>query len=425
MGKLWGALFLLLFPFAASAANVDDDFLAAREAYRSGQATKLEGYAKRLKGYILEPYVVYWQLNLRLDQLSPSDARAFMATYRDTPLAERLRSDWVRLLGRNQQWDLFEEELPRVSGDDLELTCYSLQSRMRLNPAETLREVRPLWFVGKDVPENCVPLFNALVANGLLSTDDLWTRMRLGLESGQLGIVRRVVPYLPAAQAPDLKVLESISTNPAGYLEQKSLNYKLRAGRETVMFAVHRLARTSPQQAARHWTKLEENFPADDRAYVWGLIAYIGAMRHDPDALAWYGRAGDMSDVQLAWKVRAALRAGDWKEVLAAIDSMTQSEGADPGWRYWKARALKALGRGAEGEELLKPLATEFNFYGQLALEELGGKTALPTSTFKPTPEDARAMSQLPGIRRALELYRLGLRAEANREWLLTLRGFE
>ena len=57
------------------------------------------------------------------------------------------------------------------------------------------------------------------------------------------------------------------------------------------MFAVHRLARTSPQQAARHWTKLEENFAAEERAYVWGLIAYLGAMRHDPDALAWFRRA--------------------------------------------------------------------------------------------------------------------------------------
>ena len=425
MRSISGGLFLLLFSLTALAASVDDDFLAAREAYRTGQAAKLDGYAKRLKGYVLEPYVAYWQLNLRLEQRSPQEIRAFLAAYRDTAVADRVRSDWVKMLGRSQQWSLFEEELPLVAGEDLDITCYALQSRMRLNPNEPLREARALWFVGRDMPESCAPLFDALVANGMLTGNDLWTRIRLALETGQVGVVRRVSTYLPAAQAPDLKALEGISSNPSAFLEQKKLDYKLRAGRETVMYAVHRLARTSPQQAASHWTKLEENFEKDDRAYVWGMIAYLGAMRHDADALKWYARAGDLSDLQLAWKVRAALRARDWQQVLAATETMTQMESADPAWRYWRARSLKAVGRGEEALELLKPLAVDFSFYGQLALEELGGKTVLPDSSFKPSAGDVRAMGQVPGIRRALELYRLGLRVEGNREWLWTVRRFD
>src|SRR5262245_261415 len=93
-------LLLLLSVFTAEAAGLDDDFLAAREAYRTGQATKLDGYAKRLRGHILEPYVAYWQLGPRIEQASPEEIRAFLSTYRDTPVAERLRTDWIRLLGR-------------------------------------------------------------------------------------------------------------------------------------------------------------------------------------------------------------------------------------------------------------------------------------------------------------------------------------
>ena len=73
----------------------------------------------------------------------------------------------VKLLGKNQQWEQFEEELPRVVGEDVEITCYSLQSRMRLNPTETLKEARPLWFLGRDLPENCTPLFNALAKSSM------------------------------------------------------------------------------------------------------------------------------------------------------------------------------------------------------------------------------------------------------------------
>src|SRR5262245_20864933 len=263
-----GGFLLLLFVVAAPAATLDEDFLAARDAYRSGQSTKVAAYAKRFKGHIFEPYLAYWQLNPRLEQADPGEVRAFLSQYRDTPLAERLRIDWLKLLGKNQQWDMFEAELPHVVNDDLELTCYALQARVRLNAAETLKQARPLWFVGRDQPESCTPLFNALAANGLISTDDIWTRIRLTLEAGQVGVARRAAAYLPAGQGPEAGVLEAVFSNPAGFLEQKTLSYRTRAGRETVMFAVHRLARTSPQQAARHWTLLEAGFPAEDRAYV-------------------------------------------------------------------------------------------------------------------------------------------------------------
>src|SRR5262249_9238662 len=155
--------------------------------------------------------------------------------------SERLRSDWLKGLGKNQQWDLFEQEFPRVANEDLELTCYALQARMRVNSAETLKEARPLWFVGKDQPESCTPLFNALAAGGLLSTDDRWIRVRLPLEAGRVGTARRAAAYLPAGQAPEAGTLEAVFSNPAGYLEQKNLNLRPRAGRETAMFAVHRL----------------------------------------------------------------------------------------------------------------------------------------------------------------------------------------
>ena len=49
----------------------------------------------------------------------------------------------------------------------------------------------------------------------------------------------------------------------------------------------------------------------------------------------------------------------------------------------------------------------------------------MPAAGFRPSAEDLRVMNQLPGIRRALELYRLGLRGEGNREWLFTIRNLD
>ena len=425
MNRIWIALLVLIAATARGAA-LDDEFLAAREAYRAGAAARLDQHAARLKGHLLEPYVAYWQLAMRLERASTEDVRAFLAAHRDGPLAERLRKEWLKALGRRGEWELFNAELPLLAADDIEITCYTLRGRLLINASDTLPEARPLWFVARNLPDSCTPLFEALVAAGMLSNDDLWTRVRLALEAGQVRVARRVAEWLPAGQAPEARVLESVASNPAGYLERpQAFKLKSRAGREAVLFAVHRLARTSPQQAARHWLKIEERFSREDRAYLWGMLGYLGAMRHDSEALDWYTRAGDLSDLQLAWKARAALRARDWQQVHASIDAMTGTESSDPAWRYWKARALKAQGHAEAAAALLAPLAAEFNFYGQLAQEELGGKITAPAARYKPGAEDVRAMSQHPGLRRALALYGLDLRAEANREWLWAIRAFD
>ena len=412
---------LALFAFlaAAQAADSDKDFLAATEAFRTGNAVRLDAHARRLRGHVLEPYVLYYQHRMRLEDASPEEVRAFAAAHQDSPISEQLRVEWLKSLGRKQQLELFDEEFAGLRDADVELTCYALQSRARAYPEQALEEARPLWFVPRSLPESCAPLMNALRTSGALSTEDIWTRIRYALESGRVSLARQLAGYLPPGEAPAPRALEAARSNPAGYLERGRFDLKHRGGRESVMFAAHRLARTSPAQAARHWSSLEDRFSPQERSYVWSLIAYLGARAHDPGALEWYARAGDnLSDRQLAWKVRAALRARAWPDVLAAIDAMTGAESQKSAWRYWKARALLEEGRTSAAERILKPLATEFNFYGQLAVEELGGKIEAPHAAYRPTSADADAIGERIGLQRALELYRLGLRIHAEREWL-------
>ena len=83
---------------SAHSAALDEDFLAAREAYQSSNAARLETHARRLQGHLLEPYVSYWQLSLRLEEAAPEEVRGFLAANRDGPLSERLRSEWLKSL---------------------------------------------------------------------------------------------------------------------------------------------------------------------------------------------------------------------------------------------------------------------------------------------------------------------------------------
>lgn len=464
--------------FGVAYAAPDDDFLAVREAFRVGDPVKFEHHAINLQGYTLSPYVEYWRFRMHLSNATPDQVHALLARIDGTVAADKLRSDWLKLLAMRRQWEQFDAEYPAIVEADPELACFALQSKLRDNavnatvaasvaaaatdaaqmpaasdgadltptepalnanenanedatadasatppPRETaLQAAKELWFTGHELPDACDPVFNTLIKQSRLNVGDVWARIRLALEAGNTSVARSVAEdYLPNSEGKlDRRTLSSIAVNPQRYLNQNKFDLKTRAGRETMMFAVYRLARTSAAHAATRWQQLGAHVSEDDRRYVWGLIAAQGAQQLDPNTLAWFDQAGILNDNQLAWKVRVQLRTQNWNEVLANINAMTPNGQNDPAWRYWKARALTALKRGDEAKAILVPLSSEANFYGQLAAEDLGNRRDLPQA-YHPSEQEIADAGTLPGIQRALTFYRLNLRFEGTREWNWTV----
>ena len=411
----------------AAMANQEADFLAAREAFRSGNISRFDTMAARLQGHVLEPFVAYMQLMLRLKDASPDEIKGFIQRNGDSFLADRLLAEWLRMLAKNQRWDLYMSEYPALITKDPDLICYALQARIALGESAALAEAKPYWFNAEEQPASCLPLSDALATNGLLTVEDVWARLRLTLEAGNVSVAKHVARYFPGQQEIPLRELERAAENPLAFLDKLPLDLKTRAGRELTLFALSRAARSQPQQALPYWNALYSRFSAEEQAYGWGQLAFHAARKHDPAALAWFGKAAGtpLSDLQLAWKVRAALREQNWPEVQSAIAAMSEAEQNQGSWRYWKARALKAQGKAVQGNAILAPLSKEFNYYGQLAAGELGVVAGSPVETVKVGNDEIKAMEKLPAIRRALALYEMNLRYEANREWMWAVRGFD
>lgn len=419
-----------LFPIASFAGSIshDDDFLMAREAFGTGDSARVNAALKRLEGYPLAPYLAYYQLQMRLKDASAGEVRRFMSANTDTPLSDRLRADWLKVLGRQQNWAQFLEEYPAlVNNDDAEIACYALQARLSQGDGDASRDALHKWHGGAELPPSCRPVFDALAADGTLKVEDVWARIRLALELGNIGTARQVAEYLPAAQRQGLKELAHVADNPQHFLDSAAVDTHCRSGRELAMFAIYRLARNQPGAALPHWDRLHSRFNAEEQGYVWGQMAFHAARKHDPLALKWFREAGDtpLNDLQLTWRVRAALREQDWPQVLASIAAMPEALQNQGAWRYWKARALKFQGKTASANAILVSLSREYNFYGQLATEELGAVVSNPAATYEPGEEEIKAIKAMPGIQRALMLYQLNLRTEANREWLWACRGFD
>ncbi len=431
-GSQVGGCFLMRFLFlfillmtTSVLADQDDDFLKARNAFREGNARQLAVLAARLKETPLEVYVAYYQLRLNLDTADANSVRAFLARPEDTPLIDRMRAEWLKMLGKKKQWDLFDSEYPRLKNPDVELVCYALQSRMRREPA-VLNEAHELWFSAKDMPESCSAPFDAAISSGVISEQDIWNRLRLALEAGNVTLAKSLSSRLSGKFAISAVALDRAMNNPGRYLERAG--YKSEGQRMVAMFALLRLARQSPDIAIARWEKIEQHFSKKERAYFYGWLAYEAARKHDARALHWYGQTEDamLNDQQRAWRVRAALRALDWKGVLSGIDAMTGAQQGEATWRYWKARALQAVGRNADALKIFVPLSAEYTFYGELAREEISDTPVLSVTqpAFHPDRKDVEDMENLPGVQRAIALYRMDLRIDALREWNWAIRDF-
>lgn len=408
-------------------ADEDSDYLAARNAYRMGHIQQLPLYAARLQNSVLLPYVQYWQLSSRLKDASASEIRDFIARNTDSILSEKMRADWLRLLGRNEMWSTYLVEYPLLSNPDVALQCDAVRGRIAQGETLALKDGVALWLTGRDMPETCTSLFQTLLAQRLITPEDVWHRFRLALEAGNPGVAKALNAYLPAHLRYDPRQVNTATAAPARWLNQASLDLDERVQRELTIYAVVRLARSNARNAVQRWEAVRARFPIADQQYVWGQLGLWGARQHLPEALDWFNRAGQggMNDELLAWEVREALRLGKWDVVQTAILSMSEAGRAEPAWRYWLARTYKLQNKPYEANLLLAPLSTEHHFYGLLAEEELGVAASAPVIHSKVSKEEVAVLRRIPAIARALILHQLNLRFEAANEWIWATRNFD
>ena len=422
------ACVLVAAPAGAKNHSVDDGLLAAYDAYRAGDPIKLAKHAKKLEGHVLEPWLDYWRVSMRLEDTPNKEVREFLATHANLYVNERLRSDWLRVLGKRSEWSEFNRQAVRYTREDLEVSCYRWISRLDQGDEGAAGEAMAMWLEPMELPDGCQRLSTILSARGRLTITDVWRRVRVLFEHGQISAAKTTLALLPRNDAPDERMLAEAARQPRRFIERLPKALESRAAHEVAVLGAVRLARIDAPVVARALEgALAERLSETELQYLWGVVGYEGAREHHDEALNWYARAGDtpLDDRQLAWKVRAALRDGQWPVVRESIDRMSFATAHQAAWIYWYGRALAVQGEEMGSRAYYLRIAGQADFYGLLAAEALGYVMALPDVTHVPTEEEVAAAAEDPGLRRALELIRLGIRVEGVREWLFTIRSFD
>lgn len=421
----------------------------ARQAYAERNDLALAKDVAQLKAgeYVLAAYAEYWLMLLRLEQASDVEVSAYLVTNADMPFADRVRGEWLKILAKQENWTQFYHVYTQFKRDDIAVECYALLGRAQLGEPAALAKAKSLWFTTTDLPSSCTPMFDLLQKTGTLNDEDIWARLRLALQAGQLSLAKNIALRLTSLDRANLSLIDRANETPHLILINQASNknlakqtlpsLKTRYGIELSLYAIDRMARNKLDDAISSYKQLQQSLAADDRAYGWGRIAYHAARAHQPQALRFYSLAStnSLDKEQLAWQARAALRVQDWNRLLTAIAAMQAPQAEEGAWRYWKARALKETAlknqtdlknqaQQVEATALFSQLSKERHYYGWLAAEELESVMANPQQQYTTTEPEVSAIAKQPAIKRALELQRLDMRWEAKAEWVWATRNF-
>ncbi len=398
----------------------DEVLLDMSLAFKQGDRKRLSALLPQARGHTLEPWAAFWELRARLDSATSPEVQAFFNRYANTYQEDRLRADWLLLLGQRRDWAGFAADLPNYRmNDDSELRCYALSRDTQADATALAGEVRRLWYRQKEPDEGCSFAAAQLHAAKQLSDADIWRKARLAIENNRPRLARQAAEIISAQAG---KPVDDISSSPARFLLKKAAGGSHH--KEWAVLALIRLADTDPVQAAglmeQYWGS---HLTEEQQSWAWAAIGKQAAQKLSASAGAHFARAlnSHLTDDQLGWRVRAALRSARWPEVLAATLAMSPPVRDESTWVYWRARAelqlAKTEAQRDEAKRLLEGIAGVRGFYEQLALADLGQSVSMPARPPALSTEEKAAARQNPGLQRALYAIQIGLRSDGVREW--------
>ena len=209
-------------PFAQAQNPGDAVLLDMQKAFRSRNQAALTQLLPQAAGHPLEPWAAYWELKNRLESASPDEIQGFLNRYAGTYQEDRLRNDWLLLLGKQRDWNTFSQVYPKFRmRDDKSVTCYALladalQGRGAPNVGQ---QVRDLWLAQKDADDGCTTAAGQLYANKLITDADVWRRARVATESNRQKAARDAVAIV-APEAADQ--VAQVFASPVKYLAGQS-----------------------------------------------------------------------------------------------------------------------------------------------------------------------------------------------------------
>ena len=404
-------------------------FVTVENALKAGDRGPFRRHREALADYPLYPYLLYQDLRYRLARADDSALIGFLEAYAgETPVAERLRHQWLTLLARRGRWGRFLEYYGEsVNVENKDNRCYYAHALVRAGRLDEAGDlVRSLWLVNFSQPPACDPVFRWGLGRGVIGDDLVWERLLLVWKRGETALADYLGGRLRGDARHWVSDLRRARRHPRDTaLKMRGHVADSRHAGDVMVFALRRLAARDAVEAGRVWNGIKRDCEAclALRSVEKDIGLAAAGQLAPAEAYRWLSRLPPRyrDDTSRRWRVRAALRMQSWRRVLASIDDLGGEDRGLPQWRYWRARALAELGQRDEARRVWEQLAQKDGYYGYLAADRLTKPYPHELGPLEFTASEMAALNAYPAVARMRELWALERPFDANRELLALL----
>jgi soluble lytic murein transglycosylase len=394
-------------------------YLQAKKSLSAGQLTTYKKITSTLTDYPLYPYLIYDYIQPRLSSIDDKDIINFLDQYEDLPVTNDLRKRWLKVLARRGRWQTYLDNYTNQS--DTVLKCQQLQARINTNNTSYLMEdIRSIWLAGESLPEECDPAFALLYKSELMNSELVWERIRLAMQNAKLPLAKYLSNRLEPADQKLVDKWLDVYRNPSNGTKNPKLEDTPLA-RDILTQGMNRLAAANINTAITRWEALKPDYSfSDDQIQKINRSLAIRAVikKHKKSKELLNTIDNDNVDEDIFhWRLRHALENNDWQTLIKWTEGIPPEESIKLRWQYWRARALEITGDQPAANKLYEQLVNERDYYGFMAADRIKSAYNLGHKSLPEDLESWNAVSNMPGVKRAHELYIMGNRYHARREW--------
>ena len=443
--RLIALLFVALLAQGSSARAEDTEaalrevraaFVAAMASVATAPSAPANGDSEALQRYALYPYLQAARLSRQLALIPARAAQpgvgpglpiddeiaAFLTQQGDRPVTRSLRSAWLTHLAGRQAWSTYLEHYRGDRDTQASLRCHGLAARVALNQTDGLvDELTAAWLTDRSLPDACDPALAWWRTHGGPGEALVERRARLALAAGESGLARFLAKSLPAERTVPLLQWAALIEQPAREITTLIAQPAKTVEPQALADGWSRYARADAEAAAAAFPALVQSRGLDaGTASPYALsVALALSWSRQPRALEFFrlARASDFDERAHEWRARAALWAGDWREVAAAIAAMPEPLRDQARWRYWSARSSEKLGDAAQARETYAAVVPTDNWYAAHAAARLDRRFTPRLEPLALSDAGIAALAAEPAFVRTRELMRCDMNAEATAEW--------
>ncbi len=426
-GRLFSLFSCLILSLSASTANAAS-LPQQRQMYDEAQKALARNdsgpyfrYQSALADYPLQPYLAYDELTNRLKSASNTEIERFIEQHGDLPQINWLKLRWMRQLADQGDWNTFVRYYdPKMNFTELDC-LYGQYQLGHGNKAEGYATAEKLWLVGKPQPDACDTTFAMWQADGQLTEEKVWKRLKLAAEKGNYSLATVLSKRLPTLGSQGA-LMVNVAQNPAQLSQTTRFGARDHATADVVGLGLRRLAKQDPEKAITLLDYYSSVLPfsSDEKVSIAREIGLSLARRYDPRALPMMVKYDPQlrDDTVTEWRLRLLLRLGRWEDAYELTRALPPSLAETNRWKYWQARSLQlAQPQNKQAVSLYKPVADERDFYGFLAADRINAPYQLNNRPVSPDAGTMQRVRNAPSTRRALEFYARGEIINARREW--------